>query len=59
MAGQAGFFDGEKRLKALSATGDPLDRRARVIEFEVFPLIWNGCRIRTGARAGGRTTTRY
>lgn len=26
MAGQPGFFDGEERLKALSAAGDPLER---------------------------------
>jgi hypothetical protein len=25
MAGQPGFFDGEARLKALSAAGDPLE----------------------------------
>ena len=37
MAGQPGFFDGEERLKALSAAGDPLERLAQVIDFEVFP----------------------
>ena len=36
MAGQPGFFDGEERLKALSAAGDPLERLAQVIDFEVF-----------------------
>jgi hypothetical protein len=36
MAGQAGFFDSDERLKALSAAGDPLERLARVIDFEVF-----------------------
>jgi IS5 family transposase len=36
VAGQPGFFDGEERLKALSAAGDPLERLAQVIDFEVF-----------------------
>jgi IS5 family transposase len=29
-------FDGEGRLKALSAAGDPLERLAQVIDFDVF-----------------------
>jgi hypothetical protein len=36
MAGQPGFFDGEERLKALSASGDPLERLAQVVDFEAF-----------------------
>ena len=36
MAGQPGFFDGDERLKALSASGDPLERLAQAVEFEVF-----------------------
>jgi transposase, IS5 family len=36
MARQPGLFDGEDRLKALSAAGDPLERLARVVDFEVF-----------------------
>jgi transposase, IS5 family len=36
MAGQPGFFDSDERLKALSAAGDPLERLAQVIDFEVF-----------------------
>jgi transposase len=36
MAAQPGFFDGDERLKALSAAGDPLRRLARVIDFEMF-----------------------
>ena len=41
MAGQPGFFDRSDRYEALSAAGDPLERLARVIDFEVFrgPLI--------------------
>ena len=36
MAGQPGFFDRDERLKALSAEGDPLQRLAQIIDFEVF-----------------------
>jgi transposase, IS5 family len=36
MAGQPGSFDGEERLNALSAAGDPLDRLVAIIDFEVF-----------------------
>ena len=36
MSGQAGFFDADKRLKALSAAGDPLERLAKVVDFELF-----------------------
>ncbi|HEY3911508.1 MAG TPA: hypothetical protein VGM07_16725 [Stellaceae bacterium] len=36
MTGQPGFFDGDERLRALSAAGDPLERLAAVIDFEVF-----------------------
>jgi IS5 family transposase len=36
MAGQPGFFDGDEGLKALSAAGDPLERLAQAVEFEVF-----------------------
>ncbi len=34
MVGQAGFFDGEERLRALSAAGDPLERLMAVIDFD-------------------------
>ena len=41
MAGQPGFFDLSDRYKALSAAGDPLERLAAVVDFEVFrgPLV--------------------
>lgn len=41
MAGQLGFYDLSDRYKALSAAGDPLERLASVVDFEVFrgPLI--------------------
>ena len=41
MAGQPGFFDLSDRYEALSAAGDPLERLAAVVDFEVFrgPLV--------------------
>ena len=36
MAGQPGFFDLSDRYEALSAAGDPLERLAAVVDFEVF-----------------------
>ena len=36
MVGQPGFFDSDERLQALSAAGDPLERLAAVVDFEVF-----------------------
>jgi len=41
MAGQPSFFDLSDRYDALSAAGDPLERLAAVVDFEVFrgPLV--------------------
>lgn len=41
MAGKHGFFDLSDRYEALSAAGDPLERLAGVVDFEVFrgPLV--------------------
>ena len=41
MAGQPGFFDLSDRCEELSAAGDPLERLAAVVDFEVFrgPLV--------------------
>ena len=36
MAGQRGFFDTDERLRWLSAAGDPLERLASVVDFELF-----------------------
>jgi transposase, IS5 family len=36
MARQAGFFDADERLRALSAAGDPLERLRAVVDFELF-----------------------
>ena len=54
MVSQPGFFDLSDRYAALSAAGDPLERLASVVDFEVFrgPLI---AALRRSARGkGGR-----
>jgi IS5 family transposase len=56
---QPGFFDGDERLKALSAAGDPLGRLAQVIDFEMFrDDLWVALSRSDRARAGGRLMTR-
>jgi IS5 family transposase len=54
MAGQPGFFDGEERLKALSAAGDPLERLSRVVDFEVFRGELEAALSRSDRSKGGR-----
>ena len=54
MAGQPGFFDGEERLKALSAAGDPLERFTAVIDFEVFRGDLEQALSRSDRAKGGR-----
>jgi transposase len=54
MAGQPGFFDGEERLKALSAAGDPLERLAQVIDFGVFRDDLETAPSRSDRAKGGR-----
>jgi len=36
MRGQRGFWDVECRLKELSAEGDPLEKLAATVDFEIF-----------------------
>ncbi len=54
MVGQPGVFDLSDRYAALSAAGDPLERLASVVDFEVFrgPLI--ATLRRSGRGKGGR-----
>ena len=54
MAGQPGFFDGEERLKALSAADDPLERLAQVINFEGFRDDLEAALSRSDRAKGGR-----
>src|SRR4029077_17099134 len=53
MAGQPGFFDGEERLKALSAAGDPLERLSRVVDFEGFRDALEAVLSRSDGSKGG------
>jgi transposase, IS5 family len=54
MAGQPGFFDRDERLKALSAAGDPLERLAAVVDFEVFRGDLDAALARADRSKGGR-----
>jgi transposase, IS5 family len=54
MVGQPGFFDGEDRLKALSAAGDPLERLSLVVDFEVFRAELETALTRSDRSRGGR-----
>ena len=54
MPGQLGFFDLEDRLAALSAAGDPLERLASAVDFEIFrPALKRALR-RSDRSKGGR-----
>jgi IS5 family transposase len=54
MAGQPGFFDSDERLKVLSAAGDPLERLALVVDFEVFRGELEAVLSRSNRVKGGR-----
>ena len=54
MARQAGFFDTDERLRSLSATGDPLERLAAVVDFELFRAELEAALARGDRRRGGR-----
>jgi len=40
--GQRGFWDFEQRLEDLSREGDPLEKLAATVDFEVFRLLHYG-----------------
>jgi len=54
MAGQAGFFDAEERLRWLSASGDPLERLRAVVDFEAFRGELEAALPRAERSRGGR-----
>ena len=54
MVGQPGFFDLEDRLAGLSKTGDPLERLARVVDFEIFRSELGRALGRSERAKGGR-----
>ena len=54
MSRQPGFFDLEERLAALSKSGDPLERLASMVDFEIFrPALKRALR-RSDRSKGGR-----
>ena len=58
MSGQPGLFDLDERYAALSRTGDPLERLAAVIDFEVFLSYLETALARSdGSKAAGRRWT--
>lgn len=54
MADQRGFFDLDERYAALSAAGDPLERLASVVDFEVFRADLDAALVRSDRAKGGR-----
>ncbi len=54
MPGQRGFFDVDERYRALSAAGDPLERLAAVVDFEVFRADLDAALTRSDRAKGGR-----
>ena len=54
MAGQPGFFDRDERYAALSAAGDPLERLAAVVDFELFRGELDAALSRSDRAKGGR-----
>ena len=54
MKGQAGFFDLDERYAALSEAGDPLERLAQVVDFEVFRHQLRAALNRLDRGQGGR-----
>jgi hypothetical protein len=54
IAGQAGFFDADERLRALSAAGDPLERLRAVVKFEALRAGLETALPRADRSRGGR-----
>jgi transposase len=54
MADQPGFFDVDERYAALSAAGDPLERLAAVVDFEIFRPVLDAALARSDRSRGGR-----
>jgi IS5 family transposase len=54
MTGQRGFWDFEDRLKELSAEGDPLEKLAATVDFEMFRPVLTKALRRSAPSKGGR-----
>lgn len=50
---QRGFFDVDERLTALSTSGDPLERIAGVVDFELFRPVLDAAIARLDRSRGG------
>jgi IS5 family transposase len=55
MADQPGFFDVDEHYAALSAAGDPLERLAAVVDFEIFRSVLDTALARSDRSRGGRS----
>lgn len=53
MTGQRGIFDTGERRQWLSAAGDPLQRLAAVVDFELFRLEFDAALGRRDRTKGG------
>lgn len=51
---EPGLFDVDERLTALSASGDPLERLSRVVDFELFRPVLIAALARSDGSRGGR-----
>ena len=49
-----GFFDADERLKALSQSGDPLERLKKAVDFEQFRAELDKALARSDRAKGGR-----
>src|SRR5688500_5062505 len=54
MPGQLGLFDRDERYASLSAAGDPLERLASVVDFELFRGELDAALARSDGAKGGR-----
>jgi IS5 family transposase len=54
MSGQPSFFDLDERYRALSAAGDPLERLAKLVDFELFRTEFEQALQRSDRSKGGR-----
>jgi transposase len=54
VVGQGGFFDVDERLQALLVAGDPLERLAAVVDFELFRPGLEAALNRSNRAKGGR-----
>jgi hypothetical protein len=54
MAGQPNLFDLDERYRALSVAGDPLERLAKVVDFELFRVELKAALQRSDRSRGGR-----